>query len=233
MATADEARHSIGETINLLRDEFPEVSVSKLRFLEGQGLIDPERSPSGYREFSAADLERIRYILRQQRDHYLPLKVIKSKLTAWERGEEPTVAPAAGSPAETYFSGTGVSMSADELARTAGLTRAQLDALVEHGVLEPSQLDDGNAVFREDDLVIANAAHRLLGHGLEPRHLRAFRLAAQREVDLLRGLTEPLVRHHNPDNRRRAGQILADTAQAGRDLQEALVRSALRRLLGG
>lgn len=233
MAIADQPRHSIGETINLLRDEFPEVSVSKLRFLEGQGLIEPERSPSGYREFSAADLDRVRYILRQQRDHYLPLKVIKSKLTAWERGEEPTLEPAAGSPAETYFSGSAVSMSADELARAAGLTRGQVEALVDHGVLEPDHLDDGAAVFREDDLVVANAAHRLLGHGLEPRHLRAFRLAAQREVDLLRSLTEPLVRHHNPENRRRAGQILADTAQAGRDLQEALVRGALRRLLEG
>ncbi len=222
--------HTIGEAINLLREEFPEITVSKLRFLEGQGLIDPGRSPSGYREFSADDLERVRYILRQQRDHYLPLKVIKSKLTAWARGEEPTLEPAGGPPADTYFSGTGVSMSDDELARAAGLTRKQVAELVSHGVIEPMRTDSGE-VFRDDDLIIAREAHRLLAHGLEPRHLRTFRLAAQREVDLFRGLAEPLVRHPNRENRRQAAEILADVAQAGRNLQEAMVRAALRRLL--
>ncbi len=224
-----EAR-TIGEAINLLREEFPEVTVSKLRFLEGQGLIDPGRSTSGYREFSEDDLERIRYILRQQRDHYLPLKVIKSKLTAWERGEEPTLEPASGPPPDTYFGPSGVSMSEEELARAAGLTRSQVAELVTHGVLEPMQTDAG-PVFREDELTIARAAHRLLGHGLEPRHLRAFWLAAQREIDLFRGLTEPLVRHPNKENRRQAAEILADVAQAGRSLQESMVRSALRKLL--
>ncbi len=223
--------HSIGEAINLLRNEFPEVSVSKLRFLEGQGLVEPGRSPSGYREFTEQDLERVRYILRQQRDHYLPLKVIKSKLTAWERGEEPTLEPAAGPPPDAYFASTGVSMSDEELARAAGLTKAQVAALVDQRVLEPLELDDGTVVFRDDELVIARAAHRLLAHGLEARHLRAFRLSARREVDLFRGVTEPLVRHHNPENRRRAAEILADAAQAGRDLQEAMVRADLRSLL--
>ncbi len=226
-----EAR-TIGEAINLLREEFPEVTVSKLRFLEGQGLIDPGRSTSGYREFTEDDLERIRYILRQQRDHYLPLKVIKSKLTAWERGEEPTLEPASGPPPDAYFGPSGVSMSDDELARAAGLTKGQVAELVTHGVLEPMQTDAG-PVFRDDELLIARAAHRLLGHGLEPRHLRAFRLAAQREIDLFRGLTEPLVRHPNKENRRQAAEILADVAQAGRSLQEGMVRSALRKLLEG
>ncbi len=227
---ADTNDHSIGEAINILRAEFPDVSVSKLRFLEGQGLINPARNPSGYREFSEQDLERLRYILRQQRDHYLPLKVIKSKLTAWERGEEPTLEPAAGPPPDAYFSASGVAMADEELARAAGLTKAQVRQLVDHGVLEPIDVN-GQPVFRDEDLVIARAAHRLLSLGLEARHLRTFRLAAQREVDLLRGLTEPLVRHHNPENRRRAAEILADGAQAVRELQEAMVRSRLRRLL--
>jgi len=108
---------AIGEVIDLLQEEFPEVSISKLRFLETQGLIRPVRSSSGYRQFRAPDVERIRYILRQQRDHFLPLKVIKSKLAAWERGEEPTVSPAAGPLPEAYFAGGKVRMSADELAR--------------------------------------------------------------------------------------------------------------------
>ncbi len=228
---AESAAHTIGEAINLLREEFPDVTVSKLRFLEGQGLIDPGRSPSGYREFGADDLERIRYILRQQRDHYLPLKVIKSKLTAWERGEEPTVEPAGGSPPETYFSTSSVTMGEDELARAAGLTRSQVAALAEHGVLEPERSADGKPSFRDDELDVARAAHRLLALGLEARHLRAFRLAAQREVDLFQGMAGPLLRHPNKENRHKAAEILADAAQAGRDLQEALVRAALRRLL--
>ncbi len=228
---ADPRVHTIGEAINLLREEFPDVTVSKLRFLEGQGLIDPGRSPSGYREFADADLERIRYILRQQRDHYLPLKVIKSKLTAWERGEEPTVEPAGGSPPDAYFSVSAVSMGEDELARATGLTRAQVGALVEHGVLEPDRSANGKPEFQDDDLAVARSAHRLLALGLEARHLRAFRLAAQREIDLFQGLAGPLVRHPNRENRRRAAEILSDAAQAGRDLQEAMVRASLRRLL--
>lgn len=222
---------SIGEAINTLREEFPEVSVSKLRFLEGQGLISPGRSPSGYREFTEDDLDRIRYILREQRDHFLPLKVIKSKLTAWERGEEPSLDPPAGPPPETYFATSGVSMKPTELARAAGLSKAQLSGLVEFGVLQPMVLDGDRMIFRDEDLIVARAARRLLALGLEPRHLRIFRIAAEREVDLLGSAAGPLLRHLNPDHRRRAGQLLADGAQAGRELQDALVRSQLRRLL--
>ncbi|MDH3730963.1 MAG: MerR family transcriptional regulator [Acidimicrobiia bacterium] len=223
--------HTIGGVIALLREEFPDVTVSKLRFLEGQNLIRPSRTKAGYRQFSDADLERIRYILRQQRDHYLPLKVIKSKLTAWERGEDSAKLPE-GPPPETYFAESGVSMSASELAKAAGLGRRQLANLVEHGLLTPMKLEGGKEVFRDDDLVIARAAARLVRHGLEGRHLRSFRLSVDREVDLLRQLTEPMLRHRNPENRRRAAEILADSAQAGRELSEALLRGELRDLLG-
>ena len=101
---------SIGEVINTLREEFPELTVSKIRFLESQGLVEPERSPSGYRLFTDDDVNRIQYILREQRDHFLPLKVIKSKLTAWERGEQVTARPESGPPPETYFAGSGISL---------------------------------------------------------------------------------------------------------------------------
>ena len=222
--------HSIGEVINLLRDEFPDLSVSKLRFLEGQGLIEPQRSASGYRMFSDEDVRRIEYILREQRDHFLPLKVIKSKLTAWERGEEAPVRPESGPPPESYFARSGLSMSTEELARSSGLSERQIGELVGQGVIEPLELDDG-PVFRDDDLTIARAAHRLISQGLEVRHLRTMRLAADRETDLLRQLVGPLLRHRNPHNRRNAAAILADTAQAGSQLQEAIVRTRLRRLL--
>ena len=221
--------HTIGSVISLLREEFPDVTVSKLRFLEGQNLIRPKRSSAGYRQFSDGDIDRIRYILRQQRDHYLPLKVIRSKLTAWERGEDAAKLPD-GPPPEAYFGDSGVSMTASDLAKAAGLSRRQLATLVEHGLLNPLNVN-GDEVFRDDALVVARAAARLVRHGLEGRHLRTFRLAVDREVDLLRQLTEPMLRHRNPENRRRAAEILADSAQAGRDLSEALLRAELRELL--
>ena len=233
MDDVDEGRLSIGEVIATLRTEFPEVTVSKVRFLEGQGLIEPERSPSGYRIFSRDDVSRLQYILREQRDHFLPLKVIKSKLTAWERGEDPPHRTETGPPPETYFASSGVSMTRAELTRTAGLSERQLDGLLDQGLLDPMELPDGSQVFRDDDMTIARAAARLMAEGLETRHLRTIRLAAEREVDLLRQLVSPFLRHRNPDNRRRAAETLANCAQAEAQLQEAMVRSRLRRLLEG
>ncbi len=156
--------------------------------------------------------------------------MIKSKLTAWERGEDALSLPD-GPPPEAYFAQSGVSMSASELAKAAGLNRRELATLVEHGLLHPMTLDGGKEVFQDDALIVARAAARLLRHGLEGRHLRSFRLAVDREVDLLRRVTEPMLRHRNPDNRRRAAEILADSAQAGRELSEALLRGELRNLL--
>ena len=136
----------------MLKDEFPELTVSKVRFLEGQGLIEPRRSPAGYRMFREDDVRRIRYILREQRDHFLPLKVIKSKLTAWERGEDVRTRPEAGPPPEAYFGTSGVSLSTEELSRTTGLTNRQIDELGRLGILEPLEFPDRTVVFRDEDL---------------------------------------------------------------------------------
>jgi DNA-binding transcriptional MerR regulator len=224
---------SIGEVINNLRPEFPELTVSKVRFLEAQGLITPTRSPSGYRMFSDDDVDRLRYVLSEQRDHFLPLKVIKSKLTSWDRGEEMTTPRDSGPAPEAYFGSEGVSMAMDELGRASGLTREQIDELIAQGVLTPLELADGRLVFRDEDLAIARAAYRLYSRGLEGRHIRSLRLAADREVDLLSQLVTPLLRHRKPKNRRVAAEVLADGATAGAKLQENLVRARLRRLLEG
>ncbi|MGI9586317.1 MAG: transcriptional regulator FtsR [Acidimicrobiia bacterium] len=223
--------HTIGEVINLLRPEFPEITVSKIRFLETRGLVRPDRSSSGYRMFTDDDVHRIQYVLSEQRDHYLPLKVIKSKLTAWEHGEESPVAPEQGSPPEAYFASSGVSLSASEISRSSGLSRDQLVSVVDEGILVPTVLPDGSESFTDADLQIARASHRLLSRGLEPRHLRPLRLSADRQVDLLGQLVAPLLRHRNPDNQRRSSEILADTAQASAVIQETMVRSRLRKLL--
>ncbi len=222
---------SIGEVINLLKPDFPDLSVSKLRFLESQGLVTPGRSSSGYRMFSEEDVRRIEYVLKEQRDHYLPLKVIKSKLTAWDVGEESPVAPDTGPPPDTYFATSGVSLTASELMRSSGLSHTQVEQLVEVGVLEPMELPDGTEVFLDSDLSIARAAHRLLVHGLEPRHLRGIRLAADRQTELLGQLVAPLLRHRNPENRRRSAEVMADCSQAAAQLQESMIRARLRRLL--
>ena len=224
---------SIGEVINALRPEFPDLTVSKVRFLEAQGLISPTRSPSGYRMFTEDDINRLRYVLSEQRDHFLPLKVIKSKLTSWDRGEDLAVPRDSGPAPEAYFGGAGVSMTGDELGRASGLTRPQIDELIAQGVLNPIDLADGRRIFRDEDLAIARAAHRLYARGFEGRHIRSLRLAADREVDLLAQLVTPLLHHRNPKNRRRAAEVLADGASAGAKLQENLVRARLRKLLEG
>jgi DNA-binding transcriptional MerR regulator len=221
---------SIGDAVALLQDEFPDATISKIRFLETEGLIHPPRTKSGYREFGPAELERIRYILRQQRDHFLPLRVIKGRLSAWERGQATVPAPPPGPPAATYFGSAGHRLTAAEAAESAGAPIGLIAELVEHGVLDPEQ-GTPEARFDEDDVLVIRAAYRMVGHGLEARHLRAIRLGANREVDLFRQLTAPLLRHATPVGRRQAGEVLADVAQAAREMQEAMVRSDLRQVL--
>lgn len=220
-------RLSIGDAVDHLQAEFPDVSVSKIRFLESEGLIHPPRTASGYRVFEPADLERIRFILRQQRDHFLPLRVIRAKLTAWERGDETTPRPAAGPPAETYFSTSGRTLTAAEAAETAGVPVSIFAELIRHGVLDATA-GSAEARFDDDDVVILRAAYRMIGHGLEARHLRTIRLGANREVDLFRQLSGTLLRHATPQSRRQAADMLADVAQAAREMQEAMVRADLR-----
>ena len=231
VSSARKRTHTIGEVINLLRPDYPDVSVSKIRFLESKGLIHPGRSSSGYRMFTDEDIERIQYVLTEQRDHFLPLKVIKSKLSAWEKGEASPVAPDHGPPPEAYFASSGVSLSETEISRSSGLSRQDLTAVVGEGLLSPVELPDGRLMFTDSDLQIARAVHRLLGRGLEPRHLRGIRLAAEKQTDLLGQLVAPLLRHRNPDNQKRSAEILADTAQASALVQETFVRSRLRKLL--
>lgn len=234
MAERDPATRSIGELITSLREEFPDLSVSKVRFLEAQGLIDPVRSPSGYRMFTDDDVRRLQYILREQRDHFLPLKVIKAKLNSWERDERAPVLPASGSTPspEAYFSVTEGTLSLEDFARTSGLSRSQIEQLVEEGVFNPARDERERLVFVHGDLEVAAAAFRLLRQGLEVRHLRTMRLAADRETDLIRQLAAPLLRHRNPDARHEAAAILADCSQAAVQLQEGIVRRRLKELLG-
>ena len=219
--SADQAL-SIGEVINLLRDDFPDVSVSKIRFLESQGLIDPGRSDSGYRQFDQEDLARLRFILQQQRDHFLPLKVIKSKLTLWERGED--LVSRTAEPASTLES-KGEPLSRDDLLRRSGLTSTELDELIEVGVLRSIGEPE---VFATESGIVASEAKRLMDQGLEPRHLRTVRLSVDREADLLRQLAAPLLRATNPEARARARDLLELSGGSVQAMHRAMLEDELK-----
>lgn len=216
---------SIGEVINLLRDDFPDVSVSKIRFLESQGLIDPDRSDSGYRQFGRDDVARLRFILSQQRDHFLPLKVIKSKLTLWERGEESARASAAAPP--TLGDG-GQPLDRDELLKRSNLTNGQLEELIDVGLIRPVP---GSDVYPAEAGVVALEAKRLLDLGLEPRHLRSIRLSADREVDLLSHMVAPLLKAKNAEARTRARDLLETCSDSVHAMHRALLAADLRQEL--
>jgi DNA-binding transcriptional MerR regulator len=218
---------SIGDVINLLRDDFPDVSVSKIRFLEAQGLVTPGRSPSGYRQFGPAEINRLRYILGLQRDHFLPLKVIKSKLTLWERGEDGAAAgaePPAVSP-------EGEPLSRPDLLRRSGLSDSQLEQLEAHGLLIAIDDSDGK-LFPAWALAAAIEARQLLAMGFEPRHLRRVRLAAAGEAEMLRQLLLPRLVSNQPEVRARARQGVEEGAEAVGSLHRVLLAAELRNLVG-
>jgi len=220
---------SIGEVITLLKDEFPDLTVSKVRFLEGRGLINPRRSTSGYRSFSDEDVARLRYILQQQRDHFLPLKVIKSKLTMWERGEEMPIPASAGPPPEQLFQPAGREVDRNELRRVTGLSSRQLGDLIDNRVVRPEEGKPER--YSAEEVAIATQAQRLLAYGFEARHLRSVRLSSERDAELLEALTAALLRARSPEARQRAAEMLAGCADAIAKLRSAALSEELRALM--
>ncbi|MCU1452964.1 MAG: putative MerR family transcriptional regulator [Acidimicrobiales bacterium] len=284
---ADAPHLSIGEVLSLLQDEFPDVTISKIRFLESQGLIDPERTPSGYRKFYEADIDRLRWILTQQREHFLPLKVIKDRLEAANGGvpvgdgddpaREPAVvaaatrapatvsasmpageapdqpvpiwmadlvrepvaaAPVASSsrarrgtkvvPIDPLDQGpTSVSLTAAELAVAAGIDEPTLRELERYGLIQGRPM--GTDTFYDGDaLVIAQRSATFLQHGIEARHLRMFKVSAEREAGFLEQVVMPLLKQRNPAAREQAVALLGELAGLGQELRAALLRSNLR-----
>lgn len=216
---------SIGEVINLLRDDFPDVSVSKIRFLESQGLIDPDRSGSGYRQFDGTDVARLRFILQQQRDHFLPLKVIKSKLTLWERGEDVS----GGTTSATQpLEQKGEPLDRSDLLKRSKLEEGELDALIDIGLIRPIR---DSVVFPPEAGIVALEAKRLMDQGLEARHLRTVRLSSEREADLLKQLVAPLLKATNPEARARAKDVLESSSDSMQAMHRALLATELRQHL--
>lgn len=221
---------SIGAVLGVLREEFPEVTVSKIRFLESEGLIEPQRSPSGYRKFSAGDVERLGHVLRMQRDHYLPLKVIREHLTAMERGEAVPL-PALSRAGDRVPEGepaAGQGRTADRIGRAqllaaVGAGEPELAEWESYGLLSPA----GEGVYDAEAVTVAGLLTELGRFGIEPRHLRAVRGAANRDAGLVDQAVAPLRRHRNPQTRAHAEARTKELAGLMVQLHAVLVRSAL------
>ena len=287
---------SIGEVLSLLQDEFPDVTISKIRFLESQGLIDPERTPSGYRKFYDGDIERLRWILHQQRDHFLPLKVIKDRIlngfadddehgpgagvdresdehrpasgdgAADDRAgdetpddetpeETPAPAPVAASepmprpgPESSPVASGGdgvasaadpldegmstVSMTADELAAASGLTADEVDDLHRFGLIVSRPIGAAD-LYEGEALQVARLAADFVGRGIEIRHLKMYRISAEREAGFYEQVVSPLAGHRDPATRVRARAEVRDLVRLGAELKASLLRRSLRDQLGG
>ena len=224
---------SIGEVLAQLRPDFPDTTISKLRFLEAEGLVEPRRTASGYRKYTWADVARLRYVLTAQRDQYLPLRVIRQQLAA---GTPPPVAhrrpilvpaiPVHAAPTEGQSE---VRLSASDLVERAGATEALLRDLEQHGLVSART----GGWYDVDALAVVTVAAQLAGYGLEARHLRAYRAAADREVGLFAQLVAPLLRGSDPSARARAEETVRELAGLTQRLHAALVRVGLRKTLGG
>jgi DNA-binding transcriptional MerR regulator len=212
----------IGDVCNRLHDEFPDVSISKVRYLEDQGLLTPRRTQGGYRLFSEDDVERLETILRLQRDEFLPLRVIREELEAGagtkrrrrrsvvETGEE--------------------ELTLDELCDRAGITPDRARDLEEFGLLEP-RIEDGQRLYTESEADIAAACEALALFGIGARNLRAFRTASDRQSSLLEAVIGPALRSRSAERRQAALGDLQRLAQNAQELADLLLRRNVRRLV--
>lgn len=235
MSVPARAYLSIGEVLSKLRGEFSDITISKIRFLESEGLIEPQRTPSGYRKFTNIDLERLRYVLAAQRDQYLPLRVIKENLDALDRGLTPSATP--GSPAaprlatidgefapSNFIHDSQLRLSREELLQSSGLLEAQLVQIESFALIEMK-----GRYFDADALAVARAVAEMSSFGIEARHLRSFKTAADREVGLVEQVITPLLRQKGSDAQARAEEVQRELASLSIRLHAALVASGLHR----
>jgi DNA-binding transcriptional MerR regulator len=253
---------SIGEVLGVLQPDFPDVTVSKIRFLESEGLIDPERTASGYRKFYQRDLDRLRFILTLQRDSYLPLKVIRERLAEFDAGLVPAVAAAGNGSTTTGGSGpaavaaaavetasraprpevevdedlaeatSALHLNESDLAAAAGLEPSEVALLREFGIIVPHGMN-GDAYYDQDDLIVGRIARDFLQFGVEPRHLKMFRQFAEREAALFEQIVLPALRNRSPETRKQATQSLSELARLSKKLRHAFLRQNLRAYLAG
>jgi DNA-binding transcriptional MerR regulator len=227
MSSAVPARSlmSIGEVLQTLRGDFPDVTISKIRFLESEGLVEPARTPSGYRKFSHQDVDRLRYVLSAQRDQYLPLRVIKEHLDAIDRGLDVPSQPRGRGADLSGGDNSEIRLSRSELIKAAGIDADLLDQIEDFGLVARRA---GSAHYDGDALAVASTIAEMRAYGLEPRHLRAFRTGAEREAGLVEQVVAPLLRQRDPEARARAEEVAREMGALSVRLHTALVRTALR-----
>ncbi|GIJ08080.1 MerR family transcriptional regulator [Micromonospora andamanensis] len=231
---------SIGEVLAQLRADFPDVTISKLRFLEAEGLVEPQRTAAGYRKYGWDDVARLRFVLTAQRDQYLPLRVIREQLAQWDAdGAAPewsrpalvAVGPdgeVPGRGAASSGESAQVRLDRAELVARSGLDESTLGELERLGLV----VSDPPGWYDGDALIIARAVAGLAAYGFQPRHLRAYRTAADREVGLFAQLVAPLARQSDPAARARAAETARELVALSQQLHAALVRVGLRSTLG-
>lgn len=215
---------SIGQVLARLTSEFPDLTPSKLRFLEDRNLITPARTESGYRKFSQADVERLRFVLTVQRDHYLPLKVIRGLLADLDAGKQPELpgGPVTGSIPSILANDR--RLSRDELLRESGSSAQLLNDAISASLIAPGEW------FSEDVLSVLRALVELQRSGIEPRHLRGYRAAADRELGLIESAVSPLLRRSDAVSRSRALDVARDIAAQLDIVRGSLTRATLTRL---
>ena len=226
---------SIGEVLSKLRAEFSDITISKIRFLESEGLIEPQRTPSGYRKFTNADLERLRFVLLAQRDQYLPLKVIKENLDAMDRGLVPAKSiGAVATPrlasqdgvltADQFASNNDLRLTRSELLAASNLSDDQLTEIESYGLIAIR-----GRHYDSDALAVAKAVAEISAYGIGARHLRAFKTAADREIGLVEQVTTPLLRQKGSEAKARAEEVERELASLSIRLHASLVRAGLHR----
>ncbi|WP_188509184.1 transcriptional regulator FtsR [Conyzicola nivalis] len=213
---------SIGQVLAKLNPEFPDLTPSKLRFLEERQLITPARTDSGYRKFSGADMDRLRFVLSMQRDHYLPLKVIRGYLDELDAGRQPEL-PGGAVQAPSMLSAER-RLSRDELVREAGANAMLLNDAVSASLIVAAD------TFGEDVLAVLKSLVELQRSGIEPRHLRGFRAAAERELGLIENALMPVARRKDASSRAKAAEMAREIASQLEIVRSSLIRSALTRL---
>jgi DNA-binding transcriptional MerR regulator len=229
---------SIGEVLVSVKAEFPDITISKIRFLEAEGLIEPERTPSGYRKFYAQDVEKLRSILRMQRDEYLPLKVIKERLLKGEdeADEHPEDGLGAvsrsdreGATAESEIAEapTGLQMSIEEMSAATGVDRDKIRELESFSII-CSHGPENARYYDGEDYILLSIVKDFFAYGIEPRHLTMYKHFADREADFFQAIVAPTLRQKNPEARRTASRTLADLSVTSRKFKQALLRTNLQ-----
>lgn len=220
---------SIGVVLEKLQAEFPDVTVSKIRFLESEGLVTPSRTASGYRRFSDSDINRLRYVLTVQRDNYLPLKVIREQLAAMDAGNvTPLAAGGVMVAPENFKAPAPVRITDTELAQQAGSTPEVIAQLVENKLIAP----DGAGYFGPDDINIVRQATTFMDHGYEMRHLRTIAQGARRQADLIAAAVRPVAQSHDDVAHARAEELGQQLSALMVSMHGALLKEAVRKELG-